>query len=192
MKKLLLAFVLLAYAVMFVNPTQNTVTEVKANEITITEKITVESSAADMTGYGMEEGTNQFLAVTWEQALRIFEEDSSGILFFAKADGSESQIAAPIVNEAAKQLGIHVYYVDANQDVSQEVYNALSNEVVQTFVVDNAGNRTFYLPDVIAVKDGEITEFQVSLVSNAANPLTEEQYTELKNRYIAVMQSAAD
>ncbi len=191
MKKMILAMAVLAYAVLFFNPNQNQVAEVSTSPIQITETVSLTSETADMSDYGIE-GSHQFLAITWEEALRLFDEGGSGILFFAKSDGTESVLAAGVVNEAAKELGVHVYYVDANQSVSQETYSALSSYVSETFVQDEAGNKTFYLPNLIAVKDGVITNYHVSLLTGIGAEMTDDQHTALKNEYITVMQSAAD
>lgn len=198
MKQLLLAGILLAYAAMLVNPNPDQVSEIKAEKITITNDISLTSETADMTAYGLAEGTETcFEQITMSESLRMFTEGGSGILFYAKSDGQESRLAAPVLNEAAQELGISVCYVDCGADYNLTDYNTLTGYVSSTFVTSSSGSKTFFLPDVIAVKDGQITGYHVSLVdglilTGTETSLPDDQRVKLKNSYIETMETAAD
>lgn len=198
MKQLLLAGILLAYASMLVNPNPDQVSEIKAEQIVITNDVALVSSPADMSAYGLGSGNETcFEQITMSESLRMFSEDGSGILFYAKPDGQESRLAAPVLNEAAQEMGIHVYYVNCGEDYNLSDYNTLTGYISSTFAVSQNGTKTFFLPDVIAVKDGEITGYHVSLVdglilTGTEESLPEDQRIRLKNSYIETLRTAAD
>lgn len=198
MKKMLIAGALLVYAFMFVNTDPDAVTTVSTNPITITENVSIDSSAADMTAYGLSDpSAHAFREISMSQALQIFQQGGSAILFFAKPDGTECVTAAPVLNEAAMNLSVTVYYVDTNSDYTQDDYNALTSLISETFVTDDSGSKSFFVPDVVAVKDGALSGYHVSLldgISAAASSvqLSSDQKNELYNDYVSVIQSAAD
>lgn len=197
MKQLILAGILLVYAAMFVNPNPDQEPEIKAEQITITSSVVLTTETADMSAYGLEEETN-FEKISMKESLRFFNEKGSGILFYAKADGLESRLAAPVLNEAAKELGVHVYYIDCGENYDLADYNSLTPFINSTFVTSADGSSaTFYLPDVIAVKNGEITGYHVSLVnglilSGNETALSEADRIALKNAYIETLSTAKD
>ena len=110
----------------------------------------------------------------------------------------ESRLAAPVLNEAAGDLGINVYYIDCGENYDLADYNALTPFINSTFVTSQDGSSaTFYLPDVIAVKDGEVTGYHVSLVnglilSGTETALSEADRIALKNAYIETLSTAKD
>ena len=103
-----------------------------------------------------------------------------------------------MLNEAAKELGVHVYYIDCNENYDLADYNSLTSYIKSTFVTSADGSSaTFYLPDVIAVKNGEITGYHVSLVnglilSGNETELSEADRVALKNAYIETLSTAKD
>lgn len=194
MKKLLLALLLLGYASLFYIDEDTSV--IQAKEITITDTISLDAEDADMTAFGLEDSA--FQAISLKESIRVFEEGGNAVLFYAKPDSTECRAVAKVLNDAAEELGVTVYYIDTSSNVEQDDYNTLSGYISTTFVSDEAGNTSFFVPDAIAVKNGVITGYHVSTVSGVSVSsseeitFTEEQYTELKNAYIVMMQSAAD
>lgn len=85
MKKLLLSFFLIAAAVLFyVDPNNQTIAE----EVKIHETVKLDSTSADMNAYGVDNKDDVFQEVKLSEALRLFDEKGSGILFLAKPDGT--------------------------------------------------------------------------------------------------------
>lgn len=193
MKKLLLAFILLAAAVLVqVDPAQ----QIDAESVNITNPIEVAAADADMTPYGIADNT-VYKEISLQESLRFFDENGSGILFFAKPDGSECKIAAQTLYSAAEELGIPVYYVNTAGEYSDEDYQKLSEDIQETFQDDGTGTRSFFVPDVIAVKNGDITDYHVSLVEGVTVTsdgveLSDEQKASLKDAYTQLILSAKD
>lgn len=194
MKKLLLALAILAYACLFYNRDQDGMEALAQGTVQINEKITVNSTQADMSEFGID-STDRFQAISASEAIRIFEAKSSGILFFAKNGSVECKIAAQILNEAAEELQVKVYIVNTSEEMSEEDYTTLCSYIEPTFSVDEAGNSAFFVPDLMAVKDGEIKGYHVSTVkgiavsTNDTIELTDEQKASLKKDYLKVIRS---
>ena len=115
MKELLLSFFLIAAAVLFyVDPNNQTIAE----EVKIHETVKLDSTSADMDAYGVDNKDDVFQEVKLSEALRLFDEKGSGILFLAKPDGTNCTIAAQVLYEAARDLNVKVYYVNTSGEFS--------------------------------------------------------------------------
>ena len=195
MKQLLLAGLLLAYAAMFVHPNPDQEQVLKTEPIEIVSNVQLDAIKPDMGAYGLG-GDASFLEISLKESLKVFEDSGSAVLFFAKADGQESRLAAPVLDEAAKKLGVDVYYIDCAKPYEQADFDVLSQYISETFASSKTGSKTFYLPDVVAVKDGEITDWHVSLVDGLILTgdeiaLPDEAHVKLLNAYIKTIRSAA-
>lgn len=194
MKKLLLSFFLIAAAVLFyVDPENETIAE--AAEIKETVKLS--STSADMSAYGVDNSDDVYQEVSLSESLRLFDEKGSGILLLAKPDGTNCMIAAQVLYEAARDLGVKVYYVNTSGEFSDEDYETLTEDIKETFVKDANGSAAFAVPDVIAIKAGEIVDYHVSLVdgvtvTSEGVTLTDVQRQQLKEIYEKLIVAAAD
>ena len=194
MKKLLLAFAILAYACMFYNRDQDGLEALASGTVQIEESVTLNSAPADMSLYGLDSSAN-FESVSLAESIRIFKENSSGIVFYAKPDSAECRIAAEVLQEAAQELNVKVYVVNTSDSVSTEDLSTLTTYIDSTLYVDQAGNKSFFVPDLIAVNNGVITGYHTSTVkgiavsSNENIVLSDDQKKELKKYYLEVIHS---
>lgn len=194
MKKLLLAFVILAYACMFYNRDQDGMEALASGTVQIKETVTLNSAPADMSVYGLESSAH-FTSVSLAESIRIFKENSSALVFYAKPDSAECKIAASVLQEAAKELDVNVYVVNTSDSVSAEDLSTLTTYIDSTLYVDQAGNKSFFVPDLIAVNHGVITGYHTSTVkgiavsSNENIALSDDQKKELKKYYLEVIHS---
>ena len=194
MKKLLLAFVILAYACMFYNRDQDGMEALASGTVQIEETVTLNSAPADMSVYGLENSAH-FTSVSLAESIRIFKENSSALVFYAKPDSAECKIAASVLQEAAKELDVNVYVVNTSDSVSAEDLSTLTTYIDSTLYVDQAGNKSFFVPDLIAVNHGVITGYHTSTVkgiavsSNENIVLSDDQKKELKKYYLEVIHS---
>lgn len=194
MKKLLLAFVILAYACMFYNRDQDGMEALASGTVQIEETVTLNSAPADMSVYGLESSAH-FTSVSLAESIRIFKENSSALVFYAKPDSAECKIAASVLQEAAKELDVNVYVVNTSDSVSAEDLSALTTYIDSTLYVDQAGTKSFFVPDLIAVNHGVITGYHTSTVkgiavsSNENIVLSDDQKKELKKYYLEVIHS---
>ncbi len=195
MKQLLLAGLLLAYVAMFVHPNPDQEAVLKTEPIAIVNDVQLQTSTPDMGAYELGEDTS-FQEISLQESLKIFEESGSAILFYAKAEGQESRMAAPVLDEAAKKLGVSVYYIDCGKPYEQADIDQLTQYISETFASSKTGAKTFYLPNVVAVKNGEITDWHTALVDGLILTgdevsLPEDAHIKLLNAYIKTIQSAA-
>ena len=178
---------------MFYNRDQEGLEALANTAVQINETITLDSTYADMEQYEVE-NSSHFYSISLKESLRIFSEKSSAILFYAKPTSKECKIAVKVLDEVAKELNVKVYIVDTSDSVSEEDITTLSEYISSTFHVDDAGNTSFVVPDLIAVNAGEITGFHTSTVkgisvSSDSIELTENQTKELKTEYLKVVHS---
>ena len=194
MKKLLLAFVILAYACMFYNRDQDGMEALASGTVQIEETVTLNSAPADMSVYGLESSAH-FTSVSLAESIRIFKENSSALVFYGKPDSAECKIAGSVLQEAAKELDVNVYVVNTSDSVSAEDLSTLTTYIDSTLYVDQAGNKSFFVPDLIAVNHGVITGYHTSTVkgiavsSNENIALSDDQKKELKKYYLEVIHS---
>ena len=166
---------------------------------TITNPVEVETSIPDMSGYTfLEDDDPAFLKISFQDALRMFAEGGTGILYYGSTGCPWCQRAVPVLNEAAKEQGIKVYYVDTGvYDFTQEEFDRLLEYTEVLLVTDSEGEKSFQIPQVIALKDGEILGYHLALVDgfeivNDSSNLNEEQSAELQAIYRQLILSAAD
>ncbi len=134
-----------------------------------------------------------FKEITFESSIKFFTEGYSGILYYGKVGCPWCERAVPILNAVAKDNNISIYYIDANKGMGEtkrereENYANLSKYISDSFQEDNNGKKGMFVPDVIAVKNGKMVAYHVSLVDdydiNKNDQLSESQKQELYNIY---------
>lgn len=197
-KKIFLS--LLTGAILFVSGCSREI-EVTADPVTITNPITLETSTADMSHYQfLNDSDPAFVKITYAESLRMFTEKGSGILFYGYDSCYYCNRAVPVLNEAAKEAGITIYYIDAldTLNTSKDDYDLLMEYLEPTFREDSdTGELEFFVPDVIGVKNGEIVGYHVSLVegfqaADEETQLTDQEKNDLKQDYIDIFNATAD
>lgn len=166
--------------------------------IQITNKIEIESTPADMDGYvWIDEERADFQLIPLRESIRFFKEGGSGILYYGKVNCDWCQRAVPQLNLAARELGVTVYYVDVSDaTVTYEEYEELVKCIDSTFRIDDTGEKAFFVPEVIAVKDGEVVGYHISLVDGyditKSEQMSDSQKDELAGIYREVIKNAKD
>ncbi len=159
----------------------------------------------DMSGYQfLDDDEPAFAEITAAESIRMFSEGGSGILFYSQENCHYCQRACPLLNEAAKEKGITVYYIDAMKDIlpgadsktNQRLFNELCSYIYPIFRVTD-GVRQFRVPEVIAVKEGQIMGHKLTLTDDyvmvdESTQMTAAQKEELKNIYLTLIALAAD
>ena len=121
-------------------------------------------------------------------------------MVFAKPDSRYSQKAFAVLNQAAKDAGVTVYYVDVSRkfyktDEEFTQYREKVEEFIDVTYLENPkGGTSLYIPDVMAVKDGKVVDFHVGVLEDYdidVNPeMTEEQYKKIYNIYADLIKLA--
>ena len=138
--------------------------------------------------------------ISLPSAITFFENKYSGVMVFAKPDSRYSQKAFAVLNQAAKDAGVTVYYVDVSRkfyktDEEFMQYREKVEEFIDVTYLENPkGGTSLYIPDVMAVKDGKVVDFHVGVLEDYdidVNPeMTEEQYKKIYNIYADLIKLA--
>lgn len=166
--------------------------------VTITNSVELNTYDADMSGYKwLYDSEPAFTEITLEESIRIFKEKGSGILYYGYAGCPWCERAVPILNKVAKETGVTVYYINVRFQTTMEAYNELMTYISPILEKDSEGEPVFKVPEVIAVKDGEITDHHLALVEdfkieNDDSQMSDSQKKELEDIYLNLIQSAKD
>lgn len=177
---------------------------------TITNPVDLETSYADMTGYQwLYDPSPAFVEITFEESIRMFSEKGTGILYYGRTNCPWCQRAVPVMNEVAQDMGVTIYYIDASkalavnedgsvdQERSTELYDELISYIGDVLPLDEEGQPSFQIPEVLTVKNGEITGHHLSLVDSFEltsddAQMTEEQEAELADIYRRMFLTVVD
>ena len=154
----------------------------------------VDQKESDLKSYTFLADDNPaFKEITFESSIKFFTEGYSGILYYGKVGCPWCERAVPILNAIAKDNNISIYYIDANKGMGEtkrereENYANLSKYISDSFQEDDNGKKGMFVPDVIAVKNGKMLAYHVSLVDDydihKNDQLSESQKQELYNIY---------
>lgn len=166
--------------------------------VTITNSVELNTYDADMSGYKwLYDSEPAFTEITLEESIRIFKEEGSGILYYGYAGCPWCERAVPILNKVAKETGVTVYYINVHFQTTMEAYNELMTYISPILEKDSEGEPVFKVPEVIAVKNGEITDHHLALVEdfkieNDDSQMSDSQKKELEDIYLNLIQSAKD
>ena len=123
----------------------------------------------------------------------------TGILFYSYPTCPWCNRAVPVLNEVAKVMGIHVYYVDVYEaelmDATGKTFSAEGKAVIQSLlshfdsILKHETNKNtgktepvLYTPEVVAIKKGAIVDHHTSLVSSFNMQNDDSQLTDSKKR----------
>ena len=199
MKKILtclLAVVLLAGCFNKTESKKNT----SSDTLTITNKVSLTSTKADMKGYKwIRNDVADFQLITLKESLRMFEEGGTGILYYGYDECAWCNRAVPELNEVAKELNLTIYYVDASAKVEKDDYKKLLEYIDPVLKVNSSGEKGFYVPAVIGVKNGKLVDYHVSLLDSFElskddpnKQLSDAQKQELQDIYRKIAKEVAD
>lgn len=171
---------------------------VKTEKVTITDNTDILSTRADMSGYKwISKDQADFEETTISEVTKIFTENGSGILFFGYTGCKWCQRAVPELNKVARKMNVKVYYVDASIQPDEDQYNKLVSYLSDILSTDENGEKQFFVPLVVGVKNGKIVGHHESLV-DGFNPQSDEdqlsdaQKQKLDDIYTDIILKTAD
>lgn len=203
MKKVILSFL----AVIMLAGCVGGPKKVSYQTVTITNPITmtIKNEHPDLSGYiFLEDKEPAFIEITMKEAIRLFKEKGSGVLVFSSDNCPWCERAIPELDYVAKQMGIKVYFVNPyapyNFPDTKERHKDFARicEYLKPIMKkDENGQEQFYIPQVVAIKNGEIVGDHLSLVDGVESDengpiMTEEQVQELRGEYKKLIAAAAD
>lgn len=186
-----------------------------AKKVTITSSVAATSKTLDMSGYKwLTDKDPAFIQISMSESLKFMDEGGSGIFIYSYPTCPWCNRAVPVLNEVAKEMGVHIYYIDVYEselmDPNGNSFSAEGKEVIQSMLTHfdsilkhetnsdtGKSEPTLYTPEVIAIKKGKITDHHVALVDSFSmtsddDQMNDDQKAELKTIYEKLIQSAAD
>lgn len=186
-----------------------------SKKVSITNSFPVTSKTLDMSGYKwLDDKSPAFIQISMEESMKLIDGGGSGILLYSYPTCPWCNRAVPVLNEAAKEMGIHIYYIDVYEtelmSTDGKSFSTEGKAVIQSMLTHfdsilkhevntatGVSEPTLYTPEVVAIKKGEITSHHTSLVdgvtiSSDADQMTDDQKAELKGIYEDLIRSAAD
>ncbi|MBR3358139.1 MAG: hypothetical protein IKG46_09990 [Solobacterium sp.] len=153
-----------------------------------TETVPLKRIKDDVQLYPEVQDASVFVPVTLKESVRLFSEKGTGIVVYSEEDCLWCQKAMPVLAEALRLTQVNAYHVDTAGKIKPEDYDTLCGYISDIFLPDPDSDTTsFYIPAVIAVKDGVITAHHISLTEDydpeEAEELSEEQYLKLLQTY---------
>lgn len=187
-------------------PTPSATASAASDDDNIASPFELRTKTLDMSGYQFLTDTDPaFLQVTMEESLRLITQAGTGIIIYSYPACPYCNRAVPILNEAAKEMGVKIYYVNVFE---KELLNsdgksfsttgkALINLMLKDYdsIVTHTTNTTtgalepeLLTPEVVAIKDGKIVGHHTSLldgvsIKSASDQLTDDQKKQLKQIY---------
>ena len=173
-------------------------------------QINLDASKADMSAYVfMEDDDPAFLEVSTEESLRMFV-NGTGVVVYSYETCPWCNRILPILDEAAKEYGTEVFYVNIYSDAfmaltaeeKSDQINALYqclDPILEREKDPETGEdkAVMQVPEVVAVKDGEIVSHHMGVVDDfSLDPdhldeyqVTDAQREELKEIYLDMFAS---
>ena len=165
--------------------------------VAYTETVALRRIKDDVNLYAEVKDPSVFVPVTLKESIRIFAEKGTGIVVYSEEDCVWCQKAMPVLEEALQLTNVRAYHVDAAGKIKPEDYDTLCGYISEIFLPDpDSDAASFYIPAVIAVKDGVITGSHISVTEDydpdEAEELSEEQYLKLLQIYTELIGSISD
>ena len=130
-------------------------------------------------GYEIKE-ESRFVETTMLEAVDILE-NGTGVIYYGYPDCPWCEKAVPELNTTATQEDVYIYYVNVKLPFEPEEYNK-TRELTGKFQEDTD---KYYVPFVVAAKDGEVVDGHLLLVDgySPSKEMTKEQKQELRDIY---------
>lgn len=159
------------------------------------EEYVLHSEGTDMSVYKyLDDEDHAFIQIKFDEVFRLFDEQLDGVVLLSYPACPYCNLAVPILNEAAKEMNLKVYYLDIYGDDFMELNTAQRLATVNRLKiyiepaltqVPGKDKKDLYVPLVIAVSAGEIIDYHISLTDDfrLKDGLNDRQKKELKDIY---------
>ena len=182
MKKIILIFISLFFMIGCSN-------KKVFEKVEYTNSVSIDAVKSDMSNYVLlKDSDHVYLDLSTENAIKLFSEEGSAIVYIGYVDCPWCNRAVPVLNEVAKESGVNVYYLD----VAKEENRAQLETLVKTYLADSVENGELFVPFVIGIRSGDIVASQVALVSSYTDyskDMTKAQISEMKEIYYKIISS---
>ena len=160
----------------------------------------IPTSIPDMSGYrNMDAQDHVYTEISFASLIELFRRKETAMVMISRENCIYCQNAVWVLNEAAKETGTAVYYVNADAPISagggkeenQRLYEELCGYMEDALRADETGEKGLYIPVVLNIQKGKLVKHHVSLTdsfnASQSEVLTEEEAKELTEIYKEVL-----
>ena len=148
----------------------------------------IETHNVDMSTYkNMNSSNHQFLGITPATFLELLDNNGNGIVYVGYNTCPVCNEAVPVLNEAAAELGVKVFYIDCYDELNPlmdyfDEFVAATRPILD--VID--GEPVVLTPHVMTIVNGEFVDSQIGIDSLVPSQ-NEKDHDKVKERYIEMM-----
>ncbi len=147
----------------------------------------VETYQVDMSGYqNIKSNGHMFKGTTVSELKRTIDEKGYGVFVLSRVGCSFCQLAMQHLNSVAEELGVYVYYIDAESEaypiLGTDDFDVLENALLETLEEDEDGEKVIQTPEVFTIVDGLITSYQIGTTWTGGEP-SDSDIEKLKDTY---------
>lgn len=151
----------------------------------------LETYLVDMSGYENLKSTNHmFKGTTVSELKRTVDEKGYGVFVLSRTSCSHCQSAMQYLNAVAEELGVYIYYIDAESEtypiVGTDNYQTLYDILEPVLEKGDDGQKSIQTPDVFTIVDGEITSNYIGTTWTGSN-YDEDDVNDLKEVYTKML-----
>lgn len=105
--------------------------------------------------------TASFTPMSFDEAIALFQNQGSGLVYFGFSRCPWCQEVVPLLQAAAGQNGVEVFYVKTRDAMKERLYTDEQKDQIAPYIGEylqdnDQGVRTLYVPLVLAVVDGQV------------------------------------
>ena len=116
-------------------------------------------------------GFNNIVQTTPREFVSVYDQGGSGIFLFGGDDCTYCDIALPLINEAASEYGLTVYYIDTSSNLYPFV--EYDDEIIEILYdvleSDEKGQKVLYMPMLVSIENGRIGNYHIGLLEHEYN-----------------------
>ena len=148
----------------------------------------IETYRADMSGYnGLTSVNHQFLGTTVSQLKKTIDEKGYGAFVLSRTTCDHCQLCMKYINQAAKELGVNVYYLNGESSiypiVGTDDYDVLDFYTKSIQEKDETGEVVLQTPHFFTVVNGKFVDSYVGVkFKDDLNP-TQKEVDDLVDKY---------
>jgi hypothetical protein len=126
----------------------------------------IESYKVDMSNYrGVSSTEHNFRLIRVSELFKCIDNRSSGIFYLGRENCHCCQQVLRYLNEAAQELGVTVYYINAYDEVEplteEETYDKLYDYLYEILGENDEGEKVLLTPHVFSIVNGEFYASQI-------------------------------
>lgn len=153
--------------------------------------------SADMSAYeNFKAKDNQFVRSDMKTVLSMIEKKESGVVYFGFPACPWCVEALPIMNDAAKDKKLNIMYVQTRDENKELMYTAEQKKSIMAYTdayleKDEDGEKQFYVPFLIVVKDGKVVAGHIGTVDGYdthERKMNDAEKAELKDIYLQMFE----